>query len=105
LERGNRKRLGAGLPATGFTLALHAGDILYGNIGAEYRLDFTVIGPAVNLTSRLSGMYRALGQSLILSEMVVKHADATRHDIVSLGRYMLRGVSEPQELFTLYDGN
>lgn len=100
----NRDRREAALPATGFTLALHAGDILYGNIGAETRLDFTVIGPAVNLTARLSEMYRALGQSVILSGAVASHADGARHDVVSLGRYMLRGIAEPQELFTLYDG-
>jgi adenylate cyclase len=93
-----------GLPTTEFTLALHAGDILYGNIGAENRLDFTVIGPAVNLTARLSGMHRTIGRSIIVSDKIYAASHAGRHDLVSLGRYMLRGVSEPQELYTVYEG-
>lgn len=99
----NRGRRNTGLPITGFTMALHAGEILYGNIGAENRLDFTVIGPAVNLTARLSGMHRLVGQQIILSERVQKAATQGRHDLVSLGRHMLRGVSEPCELFTIYE--
>lgn len=106
IEALNRDRAAADLPVTGFTFALHAGEIFYGNIGAENRLDFTVIGPAVNLTARLAGMHHALGQQVILSEPVFRAAQGagqdSRHDVVSLGRYMLRGVSRPQELFTLY---
>jgi len=98
------RRDGEGLPTTGFTLALHAGDILYGNIGAVNRLDFTAIGPAVNLTARLSGMHRTIGQSLIVSREIYAASKSGRHDLVSLGRYMLRGVSEPQELYTVYEG-
>lgn len=105
MDTKNRARAARGETTTGITIALHAGEILYGNIGAENRLDFTVIGPAVNLTVRLSGMHRSVGQSLILSEHVVKMAGQTSHDLVSLGRYMLRGVSEPQELFTVYEAN
>lgn len=100
----NQQRQAQGLPTTGFTLALHAGEILYGNIGAENRLDFTVIGPAVNLTARLSGMHKSVGQTIIVSERVFEASQSGRHDLVSLGRYMLRGVSQPQELFTLFDG-
>lgn len=98
----NLGRTAQGLPVTDHTIALHAGEIFYGNIGAETRLDFTVIGPAVNLTARLSGMHRALGQKVILSEPIRSAVRDGPHDLVSLGRYMLRGVSQPQELFTLY---
>lgn len=101
----NTERAAAGLPTTGFTLALHAGEILYGNIGAENRLDFTVIGPTVNLTSRISGMHRSVGQSIIVSEFVQRAAHPSPHDLVSLGRYMLRGVGAPIELFTIYERN
>lgn len=100
----NAEREAAGLPTTGFTLALHAGEILYGNIGAENRLDFTVIGPTVNLTSRISGMHRSVGQSIIVSEFVQRAAQPSPHDLVSLGRYMLRGIGAPIELFTIYEG-
>ncbi len=100
----NIERATAGLPVADFTLALHAGEILYGNIGAENRLDFTVIGPTVNLTSRISGLHREVGQSIIVSEVVQRAAQPSPHDLVSLGRYMLRGVSEPVELYTIFEG-
>ena len=102
LARHKEERSAKGLPATDASFALHAGEILYGNIGAENRLDFTAIGPAVNLTARLSGMRRPLGRHVILSEEVKRLATPGRHDLVSLGRYMLRGVAEPRELFTIY---
>lgn len=102
MEGRNCDRRDDSLPTTEATLALHAGRILYGNIGAENRLDFTAIGPAVNLTARLSGMHHSVGQDLILSEEVRRLATPGRHDLVSLGRYMLRGVAEPHELFTIY---
>lgn len=100
----NAERAAEGLPVADFTLALHAGEILYGNIGAENRLDFTVIGPTVNLTARISGMHASVGQSIIVSEDVRKAANGgTGHDLVSVGRYMLRGVSAPIELYTIYE--
>lgn len=99
----NAQRTAEGRPVAWSTLALHTGEILYGNIGAENRLDFTVIGPAVNLTARLSGMHRSVDQSILLSAAVIRQARDSKHELVSLGRYMLRGVSEPQELFTIYD--
>lgn len=100
----NHRREAAHLPIAGFTLALHNGEIFYGNIGAEDRLDFTVIGPAVNQAGRLSDMHKALGQNIVISESLRRAAGPERDDLVSLGRYMLRGVPEPQELFTLYMG-
>ena len=100
----NIQRASESLPVADFTLALHAGEILYGNIGAENRLDFTVIGPTVNLTARISGMHASVGQSIILSEEVRRAANGgTGHDLVSVGRYMLRGVAAPVELFTIYE--
>ena len=65
-------------------------------------MDFTVIGAAVNTTARMLGMCNPTGQKLILSAKVVKHAEARKSQIVSLGRYMLRGMSKPQELFTIH---
>ncbi len=87
---------------TNFTLALHAGEVLYGNIGAESRLDFTVIGPAVNQAARISEMHKSTGQRILLSDEVARAAQPCAHDLVSVGRYMLRGVAEPKELFTVY---
>ncbi len=102
IEALNADRVAEGLPTANFTLALHAGEILYGNIGSETRLDFTVIGPAVNQTARIAGMHRSLGQKILISDDVARAAQPCGQDLISVGRYMLRGVSEPKELFTIY---
>ena len=103
VRKNNIVRKADGLPFTDFTLALHLGEVFYGNIGSETRLDFTVIGPAVNLTARISGMHKSVGRRIIVSDAVVQASKGNDHDLVSLGRYMLRGVSKPLELFTIYD--
>ena len=90
-----------GLPVTRYSLALHLGDVLYGNIGARERLDFTVVGPAVNEASRIEAMCRALDQELVISSAFAEAAKGSSDRLVSLGRYVLRGVRRPQELFTL----
>ena len=98
----NRKRAASGLPTADLYLALHVGDVFYGNIGSKDRLDFTVIGPAVNEVSRILTMSRSVEQDVLLSSSfaAVLGADM-RHRLVSIGRYALRGVAQPQELFTL----
>ena len=78
-------------------VALHLGDVMYGNIGAPNRLDFTVIGPAVNLVNRLDKLASEQGHALVAS---AAFADAVPHRLTSLGRHQLRGVQEPQEVFT-----
>ena len=97
----NQNRNQASLPTTAVYLALHVGDVFYGNIGSKDRLDFTVIGPAVNEVSRILAMSRSVEQDLLLSS---SFADALgpemRSRLVSVGRYALRGVAQPQELFT-----
>jgi len=97
----NLRRESEGDTTTGFSLARHSGDVLYGNIGSSNRLDFTVIGSAVNETARILGMCGQLEQDLIISSKVAKSITTHQSDLASLGRYMLRGISEPQELFTL----
>jgi len=98
----NHRRESDGKTTTGFSLALHEGDVLYGNIGSSNRLDFTVIGPAVNTTARILSMCGQLESDLTISAKVGQSITARRKNLVSLGRYKLRGVSEPQELFTLH---
>jgi adenylate cyclase len=95
------RRHAHGLPVTRFYIGLHLGDVLYGNIGAPNRLDFTVVGPAVNEVSRMEAMCRALDQDLIVSSAFAEVAKGSCDRLVSLGRYALRGVRKPQELFTL----
>jgi len=100
----NARRTEAGLRTTDFYLALHVGDLLFGNFGSTNRLDFTVLGPAVNEASRIGGMCRSLDQRVIVSSDFAEAAGPRRRDLVSLGRYALRGVGQPQELFTIDRG-
>jgi adenylate cyclase len=97
----NRNRGAAGLPTAEIYLALHVGEVFYGNVGSKDRLDFTVVGPAVNEVGRILAMSRSVEQNVLLS---ANFADALgaqpRRRLVSLGRYALRGVAQPQELFT-----
>ena len=100
----NERRAAANLATTGFYLSLHVGDVFYGNIGSADRLDFTVIGPAVNEVTRINGMCRSLDQDVVLSSAFAEAAGPARSRLVGLGRYALRGVARPQELFTLDRG-
>ncbi len=79
-------------------LALHTGPVMYGNIGAPERLDFTVIGPAVNLTARIANLCGPLGRQLLSS---ARFASPCGSELVSLGHHELRGLAAPQEVFGL----
>ena len=91
-------RQAQGLPPLPFGAALHVGEMLWGNIGAADRLDFTAIGPAVNLVSRLEGLCRPLGRSVLISGAVA--AEITT-PLVPLGEHVLRGIAAPCAVFTL----
>jgi adenylate cyclase len=97
----NQRRAADGQPVTHFYLGLHVGEVFYGNIGSFDRLDFTVVGPAVNETSRIAAMCRSLDQDVLLSSAFAEAAGPSRSRLVSVGRYALRGVQRPQELYTL----
>jgi len=96
----NRQRTADGKPVTDMYLGLHIGEVFYGNVGSRGRLDFTVIGPAVNEVSRIAAMCRSVDQPILISKDFAD-VDNIRDRLVSVGRYALRGVSQPQELFTL----
>ena len=96
LAEENRRRERAGQPRIEYGLALHIGDVMYGNIGSDTRLDFTVIGPAVNLTARIESMCRQLGRQLLLSSDFVS---AGKIPANSLGAFSLKGVGTDQEIF------
>ncbi len=94
----NERRRLTGDPAIRFGLALHMGDVMYGNIGVPQRLEFTVIGKAANEAARLEGLCKELGEPILISSAFqCCHPKKTR----SLGIHALRGISEPQEIFAL----
>jgi adenylate cyclase len=93
----NKRRAAGGEPTTDMYLGLHVGEVFYGNVGGRERLDFTVIGPAVNEVNRIAAMCRS--QPVLMSSAFA-NVDAIKQHLVSVGRYALRGVSHPQELFT-----
>ena len=90
-------RRAQGLPPLPFGVALHLGEILWGNVGAADRLDFTAIGPAVNPVSQLEGLCRPLGRSVLISGAV---AAETTAPLVPLGEHALRGIAAPCAVFT-----
>ena len=92
--------LGAGEadPPLRLVIALHFGEVVYGNIGSAGRVDFTVIGPAVNLVSRIEAIAKAKDLPLIVSDDFAR-AFGYCQELPSLGRFELRGLSAPHELF------
>ena len=101
----NARRAEAGLATTSPYLSLHIGEVYYGNIGSQERLDFTVIGPAVNEVSRIGTMCRSAERDVLMSSAFVEAArPEDRERFVSVGRYALRGIGRAQELFTLEPG-
>lgn len=96
----NVRRARDGAPVSDMYLGLHVGEVFYGNVGSTERLDFTVLGPAVNEVSRIAAMCRSAEQPVLVSEAFA-NVDGMRRRLISVGRYALRGVAQPQELFTL----
>jgi adenylate cyclase len=97
----NHRRAADSLPTTDMYLGLHVGEVFYGNIGSSERLDFTVVGPAVNEVSRIANMCRNVDQPMLVSSPFASAIGEPNGRLVSVGRYALRGVARPQELFTL----
>jgi adenylate cyclase len=94
----DKERHRQGLPPLPFGAALHLGEMLWGNIGAADRLDFTAIGPAVNLVSRLEGLCRPLQKTVLVSGSLAAETEAP---LISLGMHVLRGIASPCAVFTL----
>src|ERR1700674_3713250 len=98
----NARRSAAGRPTTSAYVGLHVGEVFYGNIGSEDRLDFTVVGPAVNEVSRIASMCRSVDRELLASSAFRIGLDATgQRYLVSTCRFALRGIGRAQELYTL----
>jgi uncharacterized protein (DUF427 family)/class 3 adenylate cyclase len=97
IERFNRAQA-EGEPRLGIALALHLGEVNYGNIGIEGRLDFTVTGPAVNTVARLERLSKSLGKPIVASGAF---AQLVRDQVVDLGTHDLAGLQAPIEVHTL----
>ncbi|WPO40051.1 adenylate/guanylate cyclase domain-containing protein [Tardiphaga sp. 42S5] len=98
----NAKRLAANRPVTTAYVGLHEGEVFYGNIGSDERLDFTVVGPSVNEVSRIASMCSSVDRPLLTSSAFQAGLDAAgRKYLVSTGRYALRGIGRAQDLYTL----
>jgi len=98
----NTRRSADGRPVTSAYVGLHVGEVFYGNIGSEDRLDFTLVGPAVNEVSRIASMCRSVDRELLVSTDFRDGLDAAgRRYLVSTGRFALRGIGRAQDLYTL----
>jgi adenylate cyclase len=96
----NDQRRNDGGPDIGVDVVLHLGEVFYGNIGARGRLDFTVIGSAVNEASRLEKLCSTLGHHLLMSESFARTSAVASE---CLGSFELRGVSKAVNVFKLAD--
>ena len=94
----NELRASAGKAPLSIGIGLHAGSVSYGNIGSQTRLDFTVIGPAVNLAARITGLCRPLNQPLLASRAF---ASPCGSKLRSIGHYPMHGFDQPQEVYGL----
>ncbi len=100
IGRLNEARRAAGKPFAAVDLALHVGEVLYGNVGAADRLDFTVIGPAVNEAARIETLCEPLGYNVLVSAELAAAA-APGAQLKHLGRHRLRGVREARDIYAL----
>jgi adenylate cyclase len=98
MSRLNDEIIRKGHEPLGYGIGVHVGDVMYGNIGSRTRLDFTVIGPAVNVASRLETLTKEIHRPVLLSRAFAEMSGC-RDMLESLGPHFLRGVDEPVEVF------
>ena len=96
----NRRHSAEGKPIMPLDQALHLGTVMYGNVGTEERLDFTIIGPAVNEANRMEALCQPLAVPITISQSFTDAADSPGR-FRSLGLQPLRGLGEPREIFTV----
>ena len=101
----NNERRAAHEPVLELDLVLHLGEVSYGNVGSASRLDFTVIGPAVNEAARMEALCGSLNVNLIVSQAFRDMIGTSGHRLVHLGQHRLRGVRAPKSLYTMADSS
>ncbi|MBW7971440.1 adenylate/guanylate cyclase domain-containing protein [Bradyrhizobium sp. BR 10289] len=94
----NARNNGTGRAPLNYGIGVHVGDVMYGNIGSSSRLDFTVIGPAVNMASRLEALTKQVGRPVLLSRDFAELVQP-KFQLERIGKYEVRGFSDPIELF------
>jgi adenylate cyclase len=97
----NEKSGETGRAPLNYGIGVHVGDVMYGNIGSSTRLDFTVIGPAVNMASRLEALTKQLGKNVLLSRAFADFVKGD-FDLERVGEYPVRGFNDPIELFAYH---
>ncbi|KAB0679607.1 adenylate/guanylate cyclase domain-containing protein [Aureimonas leprariae] len=97
----NEDHVAKGREPLSYGVGIHVGDVMYGNIGSRKRLDFTVIGPAVNTAARLETLTKTVKRQVLLSKTFAEMAGCQRM-LESLGAYPLRGHGEPVEVFAFF---
>jgi adenylate cyclase len=97
----NEKNSETGRAPLNYGIGVHVGDVMYGNIGSRTRLDFTVIGPAVNMASRLENLTKQLGRTVLLSRSFADFVESD-FDLERIGEYPVRGLNDPVELFAYH---
>src|ERR1700685_2258505 len=94
----NEKNTETGRAPLNYGIGVHVGDVMYGNIGSRTRLDFTVIGPAVNMASRLETLTKQLGRPVLLSRAFADFVEG-ESDLEAIGDFQVGGFNDPIELF------
>ena len=97
----NEKNSETGRAPLNYGIGVHVGDVMYGNIGSRTRLDFTVIGPAVNMASRLESLTKQLGRTVLLSRAFADFVESD-FNLERVGEYPVRGFNDPIELFAYH---
>ncbi len=98
MDKNNQSRIGEGKSIADVGIAIHEGEVMFGNIGAAGRLDFTVIGPAVNQVARVESLCRDLDERILMTDEIARHIPGRTRD---LGEYALKGVADNQRIYAL----
>jgi adenylate cyclase len=98
----NAVRISKALEPIYYGIGVNVGEVMYGNIGSRSRLDFTVIGPAVNVAARLESLTKTIDHDVLFAEKFVRMAGNPDH-LTKVGSFPLRGIGEPLEAYAFAD--